>query len=90
MINQVDSTHLCAVGEDGTDTCTGDSGSPLMHQDLKTGRWILAGIVSGGWPPLENDHCQNDGTVPGLYTRVGLYRKSIQRYAENTCFLPIH
>ncbi|XP_074605732.1 transmembrane protease serine 11C-like [Brevipalpus obovatus] len=86
----VDSTHLCAVGENGTDTCTGDSGSPLMHQDLKTGRWILAGIVSGGWPPLMDDQCQNDGTVPGLYTRVGLYRRSIERYTDNPTFIPIH
>ncbi|XP_052888783.1 CLIP domain-containing serine protease B4-like [Anopheles moucheti] len=56
------STHMCAGGEGGKDTCIGDSGGPLMRQIA--GAWYLIGVVSYG--PRE---CGMPG-VPGVYTNV--------------------
>ncbi|XP_017083570.2 spaetzle-processing enzyme-like [Drosophila eugracilis] len=60
-------THLCAATHDGTDTCQGDSGSPLM---ATVGRGFeeytyLAGISSYG-----STIC---GIGPSVYTRTDNY-----------------
>ncbi|XP_052901895.1 CLIP domain-containing serine protease B4-like [Anopheles moucheti] len=55
-------THMCAGGVRGKDTCSGDSGGPLMRQIA--GAWYLIGVVSYG--PTK---CGTDG-VPGVYTNV--------------------
>lgn len=59
------STQLCAGGLKGKDTCSGDSGGPLMRQIA--GAWYLVGVVSFG--------PQKCGTarVPGVYTNVAEY-----------------
>lgn len=45
------SSQLCAGGEEGKDSCNGDSGGPLMGADLLNGLspyTYLAGVVSFG------------------------------------------
>lgn len=60
-------SQICAGGEEGKDSCEGDSGGPLMqlewdHQGLR--KWVTVGIVSFGFPA-----CGTIG-VPGVYTRL--------------------
>ncbi len=52
--------QLCA-GEGRTDSCTGDSGGPLLVQN--NGRWTIVGITSFGVECARDD-------FPGVYTRV--------------------
>lgn len=62
--------HLCAGGVRGFDSCSGDSGAPMMRVDETEPSdkfWYLAGIVSFG--PNE---CGAAGS-PGVYTRVTMY-----------------
>ncbi|XP_053671065.1 uncharacterized protein LOC128721346 [Anopheles nili] len=59
------STHMCAGGVRGKDTCSGDSGGPLMRQ--LAGTWYLLGVVSFG-----PQKCGTAG-VPGVYTNVAEY-----------------
>ncbi|XP_043662908.1 spaetzle-processing enzyme [Drosophila teissieri] len=60
--------HICAMGQDGTDTGRGDSGGPLMFSE---GRdvdqfYYLAGITSyGGGPPY--------GSGPAIYTKTSSF-----------------
>eukprot|EP00092_Neocalanus_flemingeri_P033869 GFUD01036831.1.p1 GENE.GFUD01036831.1~~GFUD01036831.1.p1 ORF type:complete len:416 (+),score=104.28 GFUD01036831.1:97-1344(+) len=60
----ISNSVLCA-GDNKTDACSGDSGSPLLWVDNRS-RWSVAGIVSFG-PSV----CGQD--VPGVYTRVESY-----------------
>lgn len=53
---------LCA-GVDSKDSCTGDSGGPLM---VNEGTWTQVGIVSWGIG------C-GEGQYPGVYTRVSSF-----------------
>jgi len=61
---------LCA-GADGKDSCSGDSGGPLMVRD--SAGWKLAGIVSWG------DGCATTGLY-GVYTRVAQFADFINSY----------
>lgn len=58
-------THLCAGGENGKDSCSGDSGGPLMR--LVHGSWYLLGVVSFG---LKS--CGTQST-PSVYSNVAEY-----------------
>ncbi|XP_053669195.1 CLIP domain-containing serine protease B4-like [Anopheles marshallii] len=58
-------THMCAGGVRGKDTCSGDSGGPLMRQIA--GAWYLIGVVSFGL-----NKCGTAGE-PGVYTNVAEY-----------------
>ena len=62
-------TMLCAGGEKGRDSCTGDSGGPLLSNREQIG------IVSYG------DGCAQAG-VPAVYTRVSAFRSWIE---ETVC-----
>uniref|UniRef100_A0A2M4AL94 CLIP domain-containing serine protease n=2 Tax=Anopheles triannulatus TaxID=58253 RepID=A0A2M4AL94_9DIPT len=61
--------QLCAGGIFGIDSCTGDSGGPLMTQRLF---WVQEGIVSFG------NNCALEGW-PGIYTRVSAYMDWIRQ-----------
>ncbi|KAK4875505.1 hypothetical protein RN001_011927 [Aquatica leii] len=69
--------QLCVGGQNGKDTCGGDSGGPLMNYyfDKTTGdiRWYLVGIVSFGY------ECGLDG-YPAVYTKVSSYMDWILRH----------
>uniref|UniRef100_A0A182QQ75 CLIP domain-containing serine protease n=1 Tax=Anopheles farauti TaxID=69004 RepID=A0A182QQ75_9DIPT len=58
-------SQMCAGGVKQKDTCSGDSGGPLMRQ--LTGTWYLIGVVSFG-----PSKCGTPD-VPGVYTNVAEY-----------------
>jgi len=58
-------SQLCAQGAGSTDSCTGDSGGPLMAQ-TKDNTWYLAGVVSFGTLTC-------DSSLPGIYTRTSSF-----------------
>ncbi|XP_053669192.1 CLIP domain-containing serine protease B4-like [Anopheles marshallii] len=57
--------QMCAGGVYGKDTCSGDSGGPLMRQIA--GAWYLIGVISfgSGWCGVPDE--------PGVYTNVAEY-----------------
>lgn len=59
-------TNICAAGYEGKkDSCSGDSGGPLLVQE-PNGRWVVIGIVSWGIRCGDKDQ-------PGVYTSVDKY-----------------
>ena len=70
-------SQICAQGDEGTDSCSGDSGGPLMRQvrchncwrkinmfGFQVGaKWFLTGVVSFG-----TNEC--DSSLPGVYTSI--------------------
>ncbi|XP_022101041.1 chymotrypsinogen A-like [Acanthaster planci] len=73
---------ICAgylEGERRADTCKGDSGGPLVCQQVD-GSWKLVGVTSWG----ENTFCNPSprDAVPGVYTKVGKYRKWITKTVD--------
>ncbi|XP_055612830.1 transmembrane protease serine 9-like [Uranotaenia lowii] len=73
---ELSSGQLCAGGQNARDTCSGDSGSPLMHYDPQHGVWVLTGLVS-----LGVRDCGTEG-VPGVYTNVREYLPWIKQNAR--------
>ncbi|XP_046401602.1 uncharacterized protein LOC124167662 [Ischnura elegans] len=68
----LNANQMCAGGQQGKDSCRGDSGGPLMAVDTvvpsrRGGQWVIAGVVSIG-----PQQCATAGR-PGIYTRVGPY-----------------
>ena len=61
--------EFCAGGEAGKDTCSSDSGGPLVVQDR--GVWYQIGITSSG-----NRAC--DGSRGGTYARVASFHEWIR------------
>ncbi|KAL1380397.1 hypothetical protein pipiens_014232 [Culex pipiens pipiens] len=70
-------SFLCAGGETGVDTCTGDGGSPLVcpTDDDEDGRYQLAGIVAWGIG------CSRTG-IAGVYVNSSMYYDWIFRTTE--------
>ncbi|KAF2891882.1 hypothetical protein ILUMI_14318 [Ignelater luminosus] len=66
---RVGSNQLCVGGVGGKDTCTGDSGGPLMStfsdRNSRGNQWYQVGVVSWGVGCATN--------VPAVYTRVARY-----------------
>lgn len=58
-------SQICAGGENGKDSCKGDSGGPLMHELGDT--FVIVGVVSFG-----SVICGQEG-APALYTHVYKY-----------------
>ncbi|CAH0697303.1 unnamed protein product [Spodoptera exigua] len=58
--------QLCAGGKNGTDSCKGDSGGPLMYENNKF--FELVGVVSFGKNP-----CGTQG-APGVYSNIYEYK----------------
>ncbi|XP_065344136.1 serine protease 27-like [Cloeon dipterum] len=61
--------HFICAGQAGKDSCSGDSGGPLM---VNSGRWTQVGVVSWGIG------C-GKGQYPGVYTRVTSFLPWIQK-----------
>lgn len=66
---------ICA-GRPGTDSCTDDSGGPLMYS--KNGVWYQVGITSFGYK------CANQ-LYPGVYTRVSAYCTWLNEIESGVC-----
>ena len=68
---------MCARGDSGTDSCSGDSGGPLMLQaGGEEARWFLTGVVSFG-----TNEC--DSSLPGVYTDISAFYPWILDTTEN-------
>ncbi|XP_021187378.3 proclotting enzyme [Helicoverpa armigera] len=65
--------HMLCAGKASMDSCSGDSGGPLMVNE--NGRWTQVGIVSWGIG------C-GKGQYPGVYTRVTYFLPWIQKNAK--------
>lgn len=60
-------SQICAGGQGGKDSCSGDSGGPLMTTfSNDNSQWFVEGVVSFG------ASCGREGW-PGIYTRVSEY-----------------
>jgi len=77
QVQRVDigSKQVCA-GRGSTDTCTGDSGGPMMVPD-RSGSWSVVGITSFGVECARED-------FPGVYTRVSEYLQWIRSNTRGT------
>lgn len=65
---QFSDEQFCAGGEDGVDSCRGDSGGPLMLSTFQSyEKWTIFGIVSHG-----PSRCGTKN-MPGIYTNVSSY-----------------
>ena len=73
-------SQLCMGGEEGKDSCSGDSGSALMMAKDVAGslvrNWTLVGVVSFG-----PSRCGTKN-VPGVYARVRYYINWIRKVVE--------
>ncbi|CAL4157822.1 unnamed protein product [Meganyctiphanes norvegica] len=68
----LDSSFICAGGEENKDACKGDGGGPLACEDPNVpGRYVLAGMTSWGIG------CGNKD-VPGVYADVQGFSEWIQ------------
>jgi len=68
--------NMMCAGAEGKDSCSGDSGGPLLVQN-GNGTWKQAGIVSWG-----RDICAEEGTY-GVYTRVSEFADFIGKYVSS-------
>lgn len=74
-INRLITENMLAAGnliDGGIDTCAGDSGGPLLLEDVD-GAWTLGGITSFGFG------C-GQPNFPGIYTRVSQIRSWAMQY----------
>ena len=69
--NILPAQHLCAGGEEGRDSCKGDSGGPLMAREDDISPWQIVGVVSGGTKTCGIG-------APGIFTRVTHYDQWIR------------
>ncbi|CAD6235787.1 GSCOCT00007980001.2-RA-CDS [Cotesia congregata] len=67
---------ICAGGEPGKDSCSGDGGAPLICERAN-GQWEVVGLVAGG--------VSCGQPIPGLYVNVRNYVPWIHEQIANTC-----
>ncbi len=73
--NRISKNMLCAgLAKGGKDSCTGDSGGPLMLRQISDGKYYQVGIVSHG-------HGCGRANQYGVYTLIPAYINWIKRYA---------
>ncbi|CAO1363174.1 unnamed protein product [Diamesa hyperborea] len=79
---ELNESFICAGGEEGVDTCTGDGGSPLVCPVPGNERYFYqAGIVSWGIG------CGGKN-IPGAYTDVAFFADWIENEMEDRGFNP--
>lgn len=71
-------SQLCSGYSDAKDTCTGDSGGPMML--VVDGQWVHVGLVSFG------ADCQTDNGYFGVYTRSSSYVDFVKQYVPAAKF----
>jgi len=72
-IGSIDQRRICAgQSEGGVDSCSGDSGGPLLSKSAD-GQWAEVGLVSFG-----TERCAKAG-VYGVYTRVSAFHDWLAR-----------
>ncbi|KAL5282077.1 CLIPB9.2 family protein [Megaselia abdita] len=71
----IPSTNICAGGEEGRDSCYGDSGGPLMRKIRNY--WLLEGIISYG----DTDQCATE--MPTVHAYVSKYKYWIVEHIRN-------
>ncbi|CAK0760034.1 exported hypothetical protein [Gammaproteobacteria bacterium] len=77
-------TQICAgYLEGGKDSCSGDSGGPLLVRNGAD--WQQVGIVSFANFPNPRSSCAAKGSY-GVYTRVSSYRDFIHKYVPEARF----
>ncbi|XP_046972544.1 phenoloxidase-activating enzyme-like [Vanessa cardui] len=74
--NEILDTQICAGGIKGKDSCSGDSGGPLMYE--KDQIYYAVGVVSYG-----RELCGTEG-VPAVYTNVYKYVDWIRDVMDGT------
>ncbi|XP_044592573.1 phenoloxidase-activating factor 2-like [Cotesia glomerata] len=67
---------ICAGGEPGKDSCSGDGGAPLVCERTN-GQWEVVGLVAGG--------VSCGQPIPGLYVNVKNYIPWIHEQIANSC-----
>ena len=72
--NTILPTMLCA-GDNGKDSCQGDSGGSLNCRHKDSNRWELCGITSFGF--------QCSSALPGVYTKVDEYLDWIEEVTSS-------
>lgn len=60
-------SQICAGGESGLASCAGESGAPLMLEEVGKSRQFLIGVSSYG--PRNCD----SGEYPGVFTRISSF-----------------
>ncbi|XP_074596464.1 transmembrane protease serine 9-like [Brevipalpus obovatus] len=69
-----DSREVCTYNfVSHADTCSGDSGGPLMYKNHLDNRWYLAGVISRG------PACPNHSGLPSISTKLKSISKSIEK-----------
>ncbi|XP_055621862.1 phenoloxidase-activating factor 2-like [Toxorhynchites rutilus septentrionalis] len=71
---QLHSSFICAGGEEGIDTCTGDGGAPLVCS-RGNGEYVQSGIVAWGIGCGGQD-------VPGVYVKVSEFLEWIEDHLQ--------
>jgi len=72
-----DGDVFCAGGHKGFDSCNGDSGSPVVMRDPRSGKDVVVGLVIlGSEVPLHNGACGAEGRV-SVFTRLLQYAQYI-------------
>ncbi|KAH8275141.1 hypothetical protein KR026_000638, partial [Drosophila bipectinata] len=74
---ELDTSLICAGGEEGIDSCTGDGGSAIFCQlQGSRSRYVQVGIVNWGIRCGQKD-------VPGVYTNVSMFYEWIDQQIKS-------